>query len=395
MVALKFRACLRPLLLAMLMFCPAAGFCVDRAAQELQLEALKAQISKLEKKLRQQTGERSQSYQDLRSAEINIGKFSRRIITTRKDIAQQDKALNKLSGKIAKLEQRLSLHRKSIRQQIRIAYQLGNRATLQLMLNQEDPAQLGRALSYANYLNQARLDAMAESKLLAQELNQLRQRHQLNRNQLAATNYQLLNDRKQLVKQNTQRQTAIKQLDAELNVGGKQLHGMQQDRQRLEALLRSLGELLADIPPPPLEQRPFKSMRGKLQWPLPGKILENFNQPRGAGDLRWRGLLIGAPQGDKVRSVYYGQVVFADWLSGFGLISIVDHGEGFMSLYAHNESLLKETGDWVSPGEILATAGSSGGQGGTGLYFEIRVQGRTVNPQNWLDAKQRLSQNYR
>ena len=167
---------------------------------------------------------------------------------------------------------------------------------------------------------------------------------------------------------------------------GEQLQGLNDDRQQLEQLLRSLSELLTDIAAP-LEQRPFPKLQGKLPWPAKGKVAVRFNTPRGLGALKWRGILIAAPMGNNVRAVHYGQVVFARWLPGFGLLLIVDHNDGYMSLYGYNEALHKEAGDWVVPGEIIATVGDSGGQSKSGLYFEIR-KGRHTSQSPALDNPQ-------
>ena len=129
---------------------------------------------------------------------------------------------------------------------------------------------------------------------------------------------------------------------------------------------------------------PFSRLKGKLAWPVQGRVAGDFGQPRGAGPVKWNGVLLEAPAGTPVRAVYHGRVAFADWLQGLGLLVIVDHGGGYMSLYGHNEALLKESGDWVEPGESIAQVGDTGGQARPGLYFEIRLNGEPVNPNPWI-----------
>jgi septal ring factor EnvC (AmiA/AmiB activator) len=131
-------------------------------------------------------------------------------------------------------------------------------------------------------------------------------------------------------------------------------------------------------------EQPFAQLKGKLSWPVQGRIAGDYGQSRGAGPVKWNGVLLEAPAGTAVRAVYYGRVAFADWLQGLGLLVIVDHGGGYMSLYGHNASLLKESGDWVEPGESIAQVGDSGGQARPGLYFEIRLNGEPVNPNPWI-----------
>ena len=145
----------------------------------------------------------------------------------------------------------------------------------------------------------------------------------------------------------------------------------------------SLGELLADIPQSPSDARPFKQQKGKLPWPTSGPFLATFGEPRKQGGLTWNGVLISAKHGTPVRAISHGRVAFADWLQGFGFITIIDHGEGYMSLYGHNETLVKQAGDWVDAGEVIATSGDSGGQPMPGVYFEIRSRGKPVNPSRW------------
>jgi septal ring factor EnvC (AmiA/AmiB activator) len=150
----------------------------------------------------------------------------------------------------------------------------------------------------------------------------------------------------------------------------------------LEKVLRAVQESMADLPAN-LGNSPFASLQGKLKWPAQGRMVHHFGAYREQGALRWNGVLIAAPPGSPVRAVHHGRVVFADWMRGFGNLIIVDHGGGYMSLYGHNESLLKGPGDWVRGGETLATSGNSGGQSQAGLYFEIRHKGTPVNPARW------------
>ena len=151
--------------------------------------------------------------------------------------------------------------------------------------------------------------------------------------------------------------------------------------------MKSLGELLADIPSSPSESRPFSSLKGKLPWPVKGSFLGRFGQSKNTGDLKWNGVLIKAKLGTPVRVISHGRVAFSDWLQGFGFITIIDHGDGYMSLYGHSESLFKQTGDWVQAGEVIATVGDSGGQPISGVYFEIRSRGKPVNPSKWCSSK--------
>ncbi len=165
------------------------------------------------------------------------------------------------------------------------------------------------------------------------------------------------------------------------------LSSLENSRGRIENLLKSLGELLADIPSNPSVKQPFVAQKGKLPWPATGSFLSKFGQSKNQGDLKWNGVLIKADFGAPIKVVSHGRVAFSDWLQGFGFITIIDHGDGYMSLYGNSESLLKQTGDWVSAGDVIATAGDSGGQPQSGVYFEIRSRGKPVNPAKWCNSK--------
>jgi septal ring factor EnvC (AmiA/AmiB activator) len=149
----------------------------------------------------------------------------------------------------------------------------------------------------------------------------------------------------------------------------------------------SLGELLADIPNEPVEQQPFDQLKGKLPWPIKGSFSAQFGTVRNQSDLTWNGVIIDSAYNTPVRAISYGRVAFADWLQGYGFITIIDHNDGFMSLYGHNQELYKQAGDWVESGEVIATVGDSGGQNDSGLYFELRSQGKPIDPNQWCSSK--------
>jgi len=134
-------------------------------------------------------------------------------------------------------------------------------------------------------------------------------------------------------------------------------------------------------------EEPFSGHKGRLTWPVAGTLVHDFGQPRVSDRLKWNGVVLAAPRGREVRSVYHGRVVFADWLAGLGLLVIVSHGDNYMSLYGYNETILKNTGDWVAPGDVIATVGDSGGQSQSSLYFEIRRGTQPLNPQHWVTRR--------
>ena len=138
-------------------------------------------------------------------------------------------------------------------------------------------------------------------------------------------------------------------------------------------------------------EEPFSTFKGKLTWPVAGEVLHDYGTSRGSGPLKWNGVVLAAPRGREVRAVYHGRVIFADWLAGMGLLVVVDHGENFMTLYGYNETVLKSPGDWVAPGDAIATVGDSGGQSQASLYFEVRQGTRPVNPRQWVSRQPKRS----
>lgn len=248
---------------------------------------------------------------------------------------------------------------------------------------------MGRALVYFNELNQARVSEINDflANLTKKE-------------QLQASIHKALQEQQQLLARQKQQKTSLshdrasrKKLLARLNRDIKSqqatLDDLNSSRSRIEELLSSLGELLADIPAEPANQKPFASLKGHLPWPVRGKLAAHFGSKQKHGDLRWNGVILKTAYGTPVHAVSNGRVAFADWLQGYGFITIIDHGDGYMSLYGHNQALYKQAGDWVEAGEVIATVGDSGGQSYSGLYFEIRYQGKPVNPTKWCSASVR------
>ena len=188
-------------------------------------------------------------------------------------------------------------------------------------------------------------------------------------------------------KQRLQRKRLLAELGNKIQNQENTLSSLESSRGRIENLLKSLGELLADIPSNPSENQPFVAQKGKLPWPAKTSFLSKFGQSKNQGDLKWNGVLLKADFGTPIKVISHGRVAFSDWLQGFGFITIIDHGDGYMSLYGNCESLFKQTGDWVSAGDVIATAGDSGGQPQSGIYFEIRSRGKPVNPAKWCTSK--------
>ena len=378
------------ILLFLLLFLQIPVFAADNddfESYQKKLEKVQQGINKVKKHLKSTRYKRGHVVTELQQLESKISKNSAELDKTEAKIENLNSNVSDLRGELDKLQRKLKTQRQSLSEQIRAAYAIGRQQQVKMLLNQQDPAEMGRVMVYFDYLNRAReqhitefLHNIAEKQRLEEELN------------TALTEYQeTLSKRKKqkntLLSQRLKRKQLLTRLEQEISNQEKNLSELEGSRNRIEKLLKSLGELLADIPRSPSDSRPFKQQKGKLPWPASGPFLATYGEPRKQGGLKWNGVLISTAHGTPVRAVSHGRIAFADWLQGFGFITIIDHGEGYMSLYGHNETLIKQAGDWVNSGEVIATSGDSGGQPMPGVYFEIRSRGKPVNPGGWCSRK--------
>ena len=294
--------------------------------------------------------------------------------------AEQEETLaegRRLAGRHAELRDRLAEH-------LRTAWRLAGQDPLKQMLNQEDPADAQRHMRYHGLLAKARaadLDALAKTrKALADHDSRLA----AEREALRRTQAELTDGRAALVAERHEQERLLAGLEAELSAKRRERQALAGDRERLETLLR---ELVRRAPPGAARRSDAEQDFSDLRWPVPGRILHRFGDPRAGGQMRWQGVHLTAPGGTDIVAVGSGTVVFADWLRGFGMLCIIDHGGATMSLYGHADTLYKELGDLVEGGEPIASVGRSGGLSSVGVYFEIRRDGKPVDPQTWLKSR--------
>jgi septal ring factor EnvC (AmiA/AmiB activator) len=242
---------------------------------------------------------------------------------------------------------------------------------------------LSRALTYYAYFNRERAERIHALAMDLQNLADIENSITRDTARLARLQEQKATSRERLAAQRQRRRDVIARLGRELGDQGARLERLRQDEQTLAELVAGLARELADIPADQTRQVPFRTLKGKLPWPSAGNIRHRFGTPRGSGDLSWKGVLVMARPGTPVHAISHGRVAFADWLRGFGLLMIIEHGDGYMSLYGHSESLFKDVGDWVEAGEIIGKVGDTGGREMSGLYFEIRHLGTPVDPMRW------------
>lgn len=373
----------RPTLLLMLLLLAVPTLGNEQQAKEAELKQLRARIATLQQELENARGRYDSLRTELRHTERRIGSLSRKLKELTEKLGKQQEKLTGLKQREQALQQSVAEQRHHLSGQIRASYAMGRQEYLKILLNQEDPATVGRMITYYDYLNKARSERIHQLNKTLSELEQVRAEVEAETARLRSLRDQRAREKKALDGMRLERKFVIGKLQGEIQDKDQRLGGMLQDEAELKSLIQALSEALADIPAEPGNRKPFANLKGKLKWPTRGRLMISYGSPRKLGKLTWQGVIIGADSGQEVRAVSHGRVAFADWLRGYGLLIIIDHGDGYMSLYGHNESLYRETGDWVEPGEVIATVGDSGGQEQSGLYFEIRKDGKPSDPVRW------------
>ncbi|MEH6635481.1 MAG: peptidoglycan DD-metalloendopeptidase family protein [Halioglobus sp.] len=357
----------------------------DEEKTREQLQQLQADIQRINREISSANARKNTLQQQLRDADIQLGKLQR-------DISDNQQAMSATKAELAALEkQREALEQARNQQQARIAtelktaWQMGQQGQVKVLLNQESPHTVARTMGYYRYFFEARNKLMEQYRETLAQLRELEQRITTGFTQLETQQQVLEKQQANLGKAKANRQLAIANLSSSISTKGDQLKQKQLDSKELEALLRAIEEAVVNLQVPDNYQD-FKSARGKMPWPVKGKASNSFGRSRNDGKMRWQGITIPAREGVTVKAIHHGRVVYSDWLRGSGLLLIIDHGDGYMSLYAHNQSLLREVGEWVTAGTPVSTVGSSGGQDRAALYFEIRHQGKPTNPSRWCSG---------
>jgi septal ring factor EnvC (AmiA/AmiB activator) len=257
---------------------------------------------------------------------------------------------------------------------------------MKVLLNLEDPDQVDRMLTYYDYFNRARAEQIQQYRATIEQLDSVKRLLETENRALVDNRARVVEQEQSLQIVRSDKQVTLRQLNREIASTGGEIRKLSQSREELESLLANIN-LNIEALPSAVDAASFASRRGMMELPINGTIVNRYGSRRSNAKLTWNGVFITAEQGEPVQAIHYGRVVFSDWLRGFGLMIIVSHGEGYMSLYGHNQVLYKETGDWVSAGDNIAAVGDSGGQSQMGLYFEIRQSGKTKNPQQWCQQR--------
>jgi septal ring factor EnvC (AmiA/AmiB activator) len=348
----------------------------DRTKKDLSQVQVALEQSQAE--YQQQQKEIAKQQQKLKAHELAIAKNAKALNMAEQSVKKTQQQQAEQQQRAVKLEKQQAQFQRVLAAQLKSAYMAGSDDYSKMLLNQEDTAKFERTLSYYNYLNKARIKQLDELKALQIEIAKNQAELEKTKEKLVALFDEQKRRQAALLDAKNERQASLKNLKQQLNKTKNSISYLEENEQTLIATIKELEEEKTTK----IELLGLNKNKGRLSWPSKGKLTHKFGQ-RKHGGINWKGVLISAAEGTSVNSIHNGQVVFADWLKGYGWVIVVDHGEGFMSLYGHAQTLLKDVGDMVREGESVALVGQSGGQADSGLYFEIRHKGRAVNPITW------------
>ena len=308
---------------------------------------------------------------------LRMRQIHSQLASKRRKLADLQQRRSAETDALVGLRTRLSAH-------LRTSYMSGNRDYLKLLLNQEDPFKIARAVAYHGYVSRARSAQISENTVRIRALTKLEDEMSAEARTLAVLLERATAAQEELAAERNRRKRLLEPLDAEIATAAERLADLRKSERSLgHAVAQVKQEKLVPGPETIIELPPFPDMRGKLLWPTRGQIPRAFSNRGNPDDLHWQGVLITAPYGQPVHAVAPGRIAFADWIRGFGFVVIIEHGEDFMSLYGHAREVLHEAGAWVQKDEVIAAVGDTGGRRKSGLYFEIRKSGKPLNPHGW------------
>jgi len=352
--------------------------------RERDLQSIQHQVEAVGAELIGHSAERQALIQELEERERDVAALA----LAGRELARLVEEQIRVAGEFRDREEdeRMALQQELERlaELVRIAHAMGRADVLRLLLNQEDPVRASRVLSYFAYFNRDRVSRIRAVESRAQRLAQLAKDAERETTRLAELAAQQEATRARLMAAKQERTLVLANLERTIASREDDLEMLQRDAENLRLLvqhLRQRAEIRAELE---VQREPFELRRGHLPWPLlEGRLRASFGSSKEGSELSLDGVLLAANEGEEVRAVYDGRVVYADWLRGFGMLLVIDHGDGYMSLYGHNETLLKEVGEWVAAGEVIALSGNSGGRDEPVLYFAIRRNGEPLDPATW------------
>lgn len=362
------------LILLLMAITPSLSF----ANNQSTLKYLSNKIASIKSLLSRDQGKRYRLQTDLKKNEVTSGKISKQLHKTNLSLTKHKALLQPLKKNEKRYQREIEAQQTLLTKQIRTAYMLGRQPYLKLILNQQDSNQLSRVLMYYRYINRYRITAITDLQNTLSQLEKNKQKIRMQYDTLQALQQKQQNEKIKLTEIKKNRQQLIRNINNHIQNRTQRLRRLITNKRRLEKTLEQLvrkthGQAFGN----------FASLRRKLSWPTKGKLLPVFGTKIEQSELRWGGVLIKAPDGRPIHAIAEGKVVFAKWLSGYGLLIIINHGNGYMTLYGRNNALYKTTGDTVYKGDLIATVGQSGGYQSPALYFAIRHNGNSLNPVKW------------
>ena len=354
--------------------------------KEAELRKVNSKIEKVRKSVNADIEKRDRLSVQLRDAELGVQEARKRLDTVRAERIASEGRLRELELERAKLDKDLAGERGALAGELRAAYVNGREEEIKLLLNQEDPATFGRMLQYYGYLGRARAERIGSIRGKLEHLALVREKIAAEHARLQELEAGQEREVAALRSAQDKRSKTVASINSQIKSRGGELQRLESQARGLEKLIADLRKALQDVPV--AKQAPFEPLKGKLPWPVQqGRVLARFGQPRAGGSMRWQGMLIGTDRGARVRAPFAGRVAYADWLPGMGLMLVVDHGGGYMSLYGHNEELFRKVGDPVAAGDVIGSVGDTGGHNQPALYFEVRRGRQPVDPEIWLQRR--------
>ncbi len=349
-----------------------------KAQTNQQLTDVQKEIAQQKLAISNVSKKRQKLENQLKQDDLAIARVAKNIETTTSKLKKAQIKLSELAKEKTSLTQKKRQQENVLAQQLRAAYSNGHHDYLKLLLNQEQTNEIQRTLTYYQYLNSARIKEIESFQQTLVALQGVTIAHIDKKQELAELKNTQLSQKLSFKASKKERSKTIVALNKDLLTNKQKLAKLEAEENNLVLAL----EKLAAVARAELTLNGLKKLRHKLRWPVKGRMTHSFGSQK-QGYLKWKGVLLSAPIGRQVKSIHNGTVLFSDWLKGYGLVTVIDHGNGYMSLYGHNQTLLKDVGDRVETGEPIALVGQSGGQQRSGLYFEIRHKGKAVNPKLW------------
>ncbi|HSE11279.1 MAG TPA: peptidoglycan DD-metalloendopeptidase family protein [Rudaea sp.] len=352
----------------------------EEAQAKQKLDDVRAEIRKITETQKQIAAQKNDTTEALRAQELKIAATAKEVRALDQKLAGQQARLEQLLRQRDALDATLKTQREALAALLRSAYAIGRNEELRLLLAQDEVGSIGRLLAYYRYFERARIAEIEHLLHDLEALAQVQSSIEQETAQIKESRDARMTEADRLEAERAERRQVLATLEATLHDQQGRLAALGKDEKGLLRLLEKLRDVFADIPKQIAGAEPFAQLRGRLLMPLRGSL--QTGPAHDEGDSH--GVLIAAAEGGEVHAVSHGRVVFADWLRGYGLLLIVDHGDGYLSLYGCNESLLKDVGDWVNANEVIATSGASGGRRTPGLYFELRHDGKPMDARAWL-----------